>query len=494
MSSERLRWQWPVAALALLGAVWVLYLYGLSDFGVVTPDEPRYAAIGRAMAASGDWITPRLWGTPWFEKPALLYWMVAASFAAGVPLDLAPRLPVALLSMAFLPAYWWLLRRAFGGAAAWAAVVFLSTSIGWLAFSQAAVTDLPLAVTAALAMLLLLDLVPDRVPGIGRLCAVAFCLALAVLAKGLVPLVLALPAVWTFRQHWKRLLHPAPWAVFLLTAGPWYLLCWLRNGYTFLDVFFVQHQFGRFVSPAMQHVHPWWYYVPVLLLGMFPWTLIAFAIPRRLLWDDPRSRYLLLWFGFGFVFFSAARNKLPGYLLPLWPAWMALAGLAAMRMRAFGLWMAATALLLLACPLAIELTPLALAGGFKSVFPIPLAAAMHATLLLPPAFLLAVLAYFLQRRGRRVTALLLVAGVFTAAVLVGKRATLPALDYWASARSLWKALPAGQPACVGDVNRNWRYGLNYYTITPLPACSEVPGATVKILPGTRRPVLVTARK
>src|SRR5436305_1646773 len=166
--------------------------------------------------------------------------MVAASFAMGVPLDWAPRLPVALLSIAFLPAYWWLLRRAFGGAAAWAALVFLATSVGWLAFSQAAVTDLPLAVTSALAMLLLLDLVPDRVPGVGRLCAVAFCLAVAVLAKGLVPLVLALPAVWTFRQHWKRMLNPAPWAVFLLTAAPWYWLCWRRNGYIFLDAFFVQ--------------------------------------------------------------------------------------------------------------------------------------------------------------------------------------------------------------------------------------------------------------
>lgn len=494
MSWERFRWQWLVAAVALLGALWVLYLYGLTAFGLVTPDEPRYAAIGRAMAASGDWITPRLWGVPWFEKPALLYWMVAASFAAGVPADLAPRLPVALLSLAFLPAYWWLLRRAFGAAAAWAAAVFLATSIGWLAYSQTAVTDLPLAVTSGLAMLLLLDLLPDRVPGVKRLCAVAFCLGLAVLAKGLVPLVLAVPAVWTFRRHWKRLLHPLPWAVFLLTAGPWYLLCWRRNGSIFLDVFFVQHQFGRFTSTAMQHVQPWWFYIPVLLLGMFPWTLMAVGIPRRLLWDDPRSRYLVLWFAWGFVFFSAARNKLPGYLLPLWPAWMALAGVAATRVRAFGAVLAATALLLLACPLAIELAPLAMASGMRAVFPVPLAAAMHATLLLPPAFLLAVIAYFLNRTGRRVTGVLLVAAAFTGLVLAGKRVTLPALDYWASARSLWASLPPGQEVCVGDIHRAWRYGLNYYSVTPLPDCSERPGATVQILPGARRPRLVISRK
>lgn len=494
MSSERTRWQWLAAAFALLAALWVLYLYGLTSFGLVTPDEPRYAAIGRAMATSGDWVTPRLWGTPWFEKPALLYWMVAAAFRAGVPQDLAPRLPVALLSIAFLPAYWWLLRRAFGGAAAWASVVLLATSIAWIAYSQAAVTDLPLAVTSSLAMLLLLDLVPDRVPRIGRLCLVAFLLALAVLAKGLVPLVLALPAVWTLRRHWRRLLHPAPWQVFLLTAGPWYVLCWRRNGYAFIDVFFVQHQFGRFTSTAMQHVQPWWFYLPVLLLGMFPWTLMVVAIPRRLLWDDPRSRYLLLWFAFGFIFFSMARNKLPGYLLPLWPAWMALAGLAATRVRAFGLLLASTALLLLICPLAMELAPLAMGGGMKKLFPLPEAPVLHATLLLPPAFLLAVTAYFVSRSGRRVMGLLLVAAAFTGIVLIAKRVTLPALDYWASARSLWRALPPDQQVCVGDLHRAWRYGLNYYSVTPLPECSATPAATVQILPAAPRPVLVLSRK
>ena len=58
----------------------VLYFYGLTTTGLLGPDEPRYAAIGREMAISGDWVTPRLWGQPWFEKPALLYWMTAIGF------------------------------------------------------------------------------------------------------------------------------------------------------------------------------------------------------------------------------------------------------------------------------------------------------------------------------------------------------------------------------------------------------------------------------
>src|SRR5580700_7329080 len=99
-----------LAACAMVAAGCALYLNGLTGMGLVGPDEPRYAAIGRAMADSGDWVTPRLWGRPWFEKPALLYWMTASAFRVGLGPDLAPRLPVALLGLAFLGFFWWRLR------------------------------------------------------------------------------------------------------------------------------------------------------------------------------------------------------------------------------------------------------------------------------------------------------------------------------------------------------------------------------------------------
>lgn len=77
------------------------YLYDLNGVGVLGPDEPRYAAIGRAMAQTGDFVTPKLWGSPWFEKPPLLYWMTAAGTKAGLNAELSARLPVALLSLFF---------------------------------------------------------------------------------------------------------------------------------------------------------------------------------------------------------------------------------------------------------------------------------------------------------------------------------------------------------------------------------------------------------
>src|SRR5271157_4239326 len=171
---------WIVLPLAYL-----LYFYDLGAVGLVGPDEPRYASIAREMARSGDWITPRLWGQPWFEKPPLLYWMTGAAFRLGLGTELAPRLPVALLAVAFLAFYWWTVRREFGCQAAWLATLVLGTCGEWLGFSQVGVTDLPLAATFSAAMLL-------AVPWIDRkdtrfLPAASALLGLAVLAKGLTP-------------------------------------------------------------------------------------------------------------------------------------------------------------------------------------------------------------------------------------------------------------------------------------------------------------------
>lgn len=166
--------------------------------GMVGPDEPRYAAVAREMALSGDWITPRLWGQPWFEKPPLLYWMTAAGFQCGLGPELAARLPVAMLSVWFLLFYFFRLRREFGERAAWFASAILATSGGWLAYSHVAVTEIPLATTFSASMLLALPWV--RSGGRRGLVFGGLLLGLAVLAKGLVPLVLALPLFWVGRS------------------------------------------------------------------------------------------------------------------------------------------------------------------------------------------------------------------------------------------------------------------------------------------------------
>src|SRR5260370_39901224 len=131
-----------------------LYFFHPPATGMLGPDEPRYAAIGREVARSGDWVTPRLWGEPWFEKPALLYWMTGIAFRLGLGEDAAPRLPVAMVSVVFLALFFFLLRRQFGERPAWFATAILGTSAGWIGLSHAGVVDIPLAATFSLSVLL----------------------------------------------------------------------------------------------------------------------------------------------------------------------------------------------------------------------------------------------------------------------------------------------------------------------------------------------------
>src|SRR4051812_26413536 len=149
------------------------------------------------MAQSGDWVTPRLWGQPWFEKPVLLYWMSGAAFRLGLGPDVAPRLPVALMGAGFLAFFWWILRREVGCRPAWFATLILGSSVAWLGYSQAGVPDVPLTAAFSAAMLLALPWIHRRDERL--LPAAAAMLGLAVLAKGLVPLALAAPLALRLR-------------------------------------------------------------------------------------------------------------------------------------------------------------------------------------------------------------------------------------------------------------------------------------------------------
>lgn len=447
----------------------ILYFYGLSAAGLLGPDEPRYAAVAREMARSGDWVTPRLWGEPWFEKPPSLYWMTGAGFRLGLGPELAPRLPVAALALAFLGFYWWILRREFGTLPAWYAVLILGTSAGWAGFSQVGVTDMPLAATFSAAMLLALPWIAKGdtrpLPLTGAL------LGLAVLAKGLVPLVLAAPLL--MRGRLRDLVRWRVAAPFFIVALPWYILCYLRNGREFLDVFFWQQQFGRFTSSALQHSQPSWFYFPVLLAGLLPWTPLAALLARRGDWRDPRRAFLLLWVLFGLLFFSMAVNKLPGYVLPLLPAICALMGihLAAERESDFapGALISACALLLVLFPIAAHILPAAVVLGLTRSPKPPL----EWSWFLPGG--IAVVVWILARRGRRREAVAVVAAGAAVGILWLKATALPEVDRRVWVRNLWREI-AGRRAevCIQAVNRNTRYGLNYYSGEPLPDCAAEP--------------------
>jgi 4-amino-4-deoxy-L-arabinose transferase-like glycosyltransferase len=445
--------------------LYLLFFQGLSGVGLLGPDEPRYAAIGREMARSGDWITPRLWGQPWFEKPALIYWMAALGFRLGLGPELAPRLPVALTGTAFLVFFFFALRREFGPRAAGFATAILGTSAGWIAFSHAAVADLPMSAAFAAAMLLCLPWL-DRGER-GGLWAAGVLMGVAVLAKGLVPLALALPLAWVARRRLGDVLRPVPVLAFVLVAAPWYVLVALRNGTPFFTEFVLKHHLERFATGSLQHVQPFWFYAPILLAGLFPWTPLLAPLVRPSLYKDARRRFLLLWLVFGFVFFSAATNKLPGYLLPLLPACAALMGIALDECKKAGWMLALSGALLGILPAAVPMLPQALREGLS-----------HADWSLPgwewmlvPALALAVGS--LAWSGRREASVALMAALVAVAIVYTERTAFRALDESVSARAFWyrNRDHAGE-MCVGNIDRSWRYNLNYYTEAPLPVCSE----------------------
>ena len=452
-----IRRYFPIAALAI--AIVVLYLYNLDGVGVLGPDEPRYAAIGRTMAQTGDFITPKLWGRPWFEKPPLLYWMTSIGTAFKLGPDLCGRLPVALLSLLFLGLCFLLVKWEFGTRVAGAASVLLGTSAGWIAFSSFCLTDLPLAAFFSLATLLALPLLRDEPETRGVnivFLGIGFSLGLATLAKGLVPMALALPFIWFLRRYWRKWWLTV--AACLLTALPWYWAVYARNGFPFVEEFFLKHHFQRVYSASLAHVQPVYYYVPVLLGAVFPWTpLLALFAKRSQTWDSRRS-FLLTVVVFGLIFFSISLNKLPGYLLPLLPSLFVLLGAHFEKQRIADLsrtWLLPSALLIAAVPLLAPILTSSLALG-RITFP------SLTRITLVEAFYIAIPLFVMMLPARSFPGLLLVLCMALEGMFL-KAVAYPVMDARVSPRSLWQSIAGiADQTCDGGTDRDWIFGLDYY--------------------------------
>jgi len=324
----------------ILTALYLCYFHNLGTIGLVGPDESRYAWIARDMVETGDWVTPRLYGKPWFEKPPLYYWGAALSFKLFGVGEAAARLPSAVSALLATLALAWLVRRLSGVEPARWLMLFLPTTVGMTGFSHAAATDMPFSAMLTIAMVcaaFVLRLVRDehtpvlpRTPWLA-LIVFGFFLGLAVLAKGPAAIVLAGGTVllWAVStKRWRdafRCLHPVAIASFSLTALPWYIICSRRNP-DFFRVFIVEHNFRRYLTPEFQHIQPFWFYIPITLLAIFPWTILLIPLSKQVL-ETIRGRrpeldstfFFLSWVAFPFVFFSVSQSKLPGYILPAIP-------------------------------------------------------------------------------------------------------------------------------------------------------------------------------
>ena len=407
------------------------------------------------MARSGDWITPRLDGQPWYEKPPLTYWLTAAGHLSGLPDEWSARLPEALISAAFLVFFYRTLAREFSPGTAVSATAMLSTSAGWMAYSFAALTDLPMSAALGAAILtMLFD--PQRAVLAGLL------LGVSVLGKGFVPVVLITPVFLFTRAN--RLVTIASAAI---VASPWFILCWLRNGAAFWDDFFWRQHVARFLTPSLEHVQPFWFYIPVLLAGLFPWTPLAGLLARRGVYSDRRVTLLGAWVLYGLIFFSVARNKLPGYMLPLFPA-LAIVLAAALEKTPFkAWWLSACALLLALLPTVAGILPDALLAGLSRTH-----VNFQATGLV--FCCAAAAAWWLAWKKQTEAAVLSVALAAGLGAVYLKYSTFPALDRSVSVRSFWRGHQTEvSGGCVEGVSRTWQYGLNYYAGHRVPDCADV---------------------
>jgi 4-amino-4-deoxy-L-arabinose transferase-like glycosyltransferase len=344
-------------AVLILLTLYVCYFSHLGAFGFIGPDEPRYAWIARDMAESGDWVTPRLYGKPWFEKPVLYYWAAAVGFKLFGENEASARLPSAVCALLATLALAWLALRLGGWETARWVLLLLPSTVGMIGFSHAAATDMPFSAMLSVAMVcaaVALNLVPrnfseknppDEVSADETredmlasrqtsktsylsLALFGFFLGLAVLAKGPAALILAGGAVFLWSaltKRWRdvlRLFHPIAIGTFLLTSLPWYVLCALRNP-DFFRIFIIEHNFKRYLTPEFQHIQPFWYYLPITILALLPWLFwLAWFVKRENRGDEgdgyqrTQALFLAAWGIFPVLFFSLSKSKLPGYILP----------------------------------------------------------------------------------------------------------------------------------------------------------------------------------
>jgi len=263
----------------LLAVPAFFFLWKLAAFGLIGADEPRYAQVAREMLARHDWITPTLGGIPWLEKPPLYYWQAMIAFRMFGVTDWAARLPSVFDAFLMVLAVYCFLRRFRQGSQLDGALV-LATSAGIVGFARAASTDMPLTATFTVAMLAWYAWLESAEKK--YLAAFYGLLGLATLAKGPIAPFLAAAVLLIFAalQRSPKIVLKTLWVPGILLglaiALPWYGLVQLRNP-QFVHVFIVEHNLARFGSNLYHHPEPFWYYIPVTLLGWVPWSIIGIA-------------------------------------------------------------------------------------------------------------------------------------------------------------------------------------------------------------------------
>ncbi len=495
--------------IAIIAAVLVpaiAFFTQLATIGLVGPDEPRYAWIARAMAQTHDWVTPRLYGQPWFEKPVLYYWAAGIAFRFLKSGEIAARLPSAIAALLATCAIGWFALKEYGERVTWIAIMIFATTAAAIAFSRAATPDMLFSASLTFAMVCAGEILREagllrglntasvddsQRPLASSALGAAFfgaSLGAATLAKGPAAIVLAggSLALWALcTRNWKALRRFAqPYAIgaFAIVAVPWYAICAWRNP-DFLRTFLYLHNVERYISPVFQHVQAFWFFGPILLFALIPWTILllpaaaeGWRLWREKSWHKSPGFFAACWVMFTIVFFSASQSKLPGYILPAIPALALLLAIGFERLVAQTKW--PTRYLLAAAGLTLWLVLFYVAHQSAPYIPDYFTRDVRA---------FEVLVFFVVSTTPFLAPPRVATGMLAACVLfvltVGGIA-LSIKTPQLSARPLlpppaWFVVHRDEAVTVYHVNRNWEYGLNFYYGRELPEWTpNIPGVSI----------------
>lgn len=352
----------------MLLAVAIIWFGNLEYRKLIRPDEGRYAEIPREMVVSGDWTTPRLNELKYFEKPPLQYWATAVAYEAFGEHQWTSRLWAALTGFAGILLAWFTGTRLFGREAGIYSALLLGSSMLYAMMAHINTLDMGVTFFITLGLFsLLLAQGEERIAARRNWMWLAWAgLALAVLSKGLMGVILPGATLFLYSVFnrdigvWKRMHWFSGLLLFSLIAVPWFVLV-IKANPEFFQRFFIYEHFERFTTKVHGRFQPWYYFVPILLLGMMPWTmLMADTVLRTWRGSVQKAktfspeRFLLVWAVFVYLFFSVSDSKLPSYLLPMFPALALLMGRQLAEMKARRLfWLTLPALLVAIALLAV---------------------------------------------------------------------------------------------------------------------------------------------
>lgn len=328
------RWRaWGVLVLPLL----LLVLAAFRPLAL--PDEGRYAEVGRWMVMSGDWLTPRLDGIPFFHKPPLLYWLEASAMTLLGASPWVARLVVIAHACLMLGLMVVCARHIAGADVARRAAWMLGSSLAFLVGGQYINHDMMVATWMGVAIWCFARaLMHETSVHVGWARAGFVACALGVLSKGLIGLLLPglVLFVWiAYTRQWRKILA-LPWVsgllLFIVVALPWFVLAAHAHP-DMLAYMFGKHQFGRYTATTFNNARPWWFYGLAITVLMFPWVFVVATDGvqrlRAALFRSPRSdsgdvdaRWVALcwiWIVAILGFFSIPNSKLVGYALPVMP-------------------------------------------------------------------------------------------------------------------------------------------------------------------------------